>query len=405
MPLSDTTIKNAKPKEKAYKLPDEKGMYLLVNPNGSKYFRFDYRFNNKRKTLALGVYPDTSLKQSREKRDTARKQLADGIDPNFHKKTVKISALIANENSFEFVAREWHSKFKSKWTDDHANRLLKTLERNVFPHLGKRPISEIEAPELLYVMRKIETQGIIYTLHRVLQNCGQIFRYGIATGRCKRDPCLDLRGALTPVKSKHHASIIDPREIANLLRVMDDYSGSFISKCALQLSVLTFCRPGEIRHAEWNEIDMATRQWRIPASKMKMRQQHIVPLANQTIELLNILRPITGKGKYLFPSQNSFDRPMSENTINAAIRRMGYSKNEMTAHGFRSLASTRLNEMHYNRDWIERQLAHSEKDGVRAAYNYAEYLPQRSMMMQKWADYLEALKLGETDLTQYEYKS
>jgi len=340
------------------------------------------------------VYPDTNLKEALEKRDTAKKQIVGGIDPSENRKAVKQAAIAAATNNFESVAREWHSKFKTKWTPDHAGRLLTRLEKDVFPYIGARPIHEIEAPELLQVMRRIEARGVIDTLHRALQNCGQIFRYGVATGRCARDPCGDLRGALTPVKAKHHASITDPKQIGDLLRAMEGYQGSFVSKCALAFSALTFCRPGEIRQAEWSEIDFNARQWRIPGAKMKMRQQHIVPLAKQSISVLDELHQVTGESKYLFPSERTRDRPMSENTVNAALRRMGYTKEEMTAHGFRSMASTRLNEMHFNRDWIERQLAHSEKNGVRAAYNYAEYLSQRAEMMQAWADYLDDLKAG-----------
>ena len=392
MPLTDTAIKGAKPRDKSYKLSDGKGLYLLVNPNGSKYFRLKYRFGGIEKTFALGVYSETSLKLAREKCDAARELLAQGIDPNEHKKAAKHSAIAAATNSFELVAREWHTKFKVKWTADHAKRLLTRLEHDVFPYLGNRPINEITAPELLHVMRRIEARDVIDTLHRVLQNCGQIFRYGIATGHCDRDPSGDLRGALTPVKSKHHASIIDPKEIGQLLRAIDDYQGSFVVRLALKFSALTFCRPGEIRKAEWQEIDIENKQWRIPADKMKMRQLHIVPLANQTIEILNELKTITGEGKYLFPSERSQNRPMSENTVNAALRRMDYSKEQATAHGFRSTASTRLNEMGFNRDWIERQLAHSEKNDVRGAYNYAEFLEGRTEMMQQWANYIEHLK-------------
>jgi len=392
MPLTDTAIKAAKPKDKSYKLSDGKGLYLLVNPNGSKYFRLKYRFGGTEKTLALGVYSETSLKLAREKCDAARELLTRGIDPSVHKKAAKHAAIAAVTNNFELVSREWHAKFKVKWTEDHAKRLLTRLEHDVFPYLGNRPINEITAPELLQVMRRIEVRGVIDTLHRVLQNCGQIFRYGIATGRCDRDPSGDLRGALTPVKSKHHASITDPKEIGQLLRAIDDYQGSFVVRLALKFSALTFCRPGEIRQAEWQEIDIENKQWRIPADKMKMRQLHIVPLSNQTIEVLNELKTMTGQGKYLFPSERSPNRPMSENTVNAALRRMDYSKDQATAHGFRSTASTRLNEMGFNRDWIERQLAHSEKNDVRGAYNYAEFLEGRTEMMQKWADYTEYLK-------------
>jgi integrase len=381
MSLSDAACKNAKPREKPYKISDEKGMHLLVIPNGANYFRFDYRFSGKRKTLALGVYPETGLKEAREKRDTARKQIAGGIDPCESKKIYRQAAIADANSTFEIVAREWHSKFKAKWTDDHAGRLLARLERDIFPYLGKRPIDQIDAPELLLVMRRIESRGVLDTLHRALQNCGQIFRYGVATGRCSRDPSGDLRGALPPAKAKHHASITDPKQIGELLRAIDDYHGAFLSQCALKLSALTFCRPGEIRHAEWSEFDLTAKQWRIPAHKMKMRQIHIVPLSRQAIEVIESIKPLTGDGQYLFPSERTKSRPMSENTVNAALRRMGYSKDEMTAHGFRSMASTRLNELHFNGDWIERQLAHTEKDGVRAAYNYAEYLPERTVVV------------------------
>lgn len=404
--LTDVTLRSSKPTDKDKRLNDGGGLYLLLKPNGAKWWRFDYSYAGKRKTLSLGTYPDTTLANARKKAGDARNNIANGIDPSDQRKEAKAAQQLENENtkrmeaglpaidSFEEIAREWHSKFKAKWTPDHASRLLTRLEKDVFPHIGSRPINEIDAPELLRVMQRIEARGVIDTLHRALQNCGQIFRYGVATGRCQRDPSGDLRGALTPVKSKHHASITDPKQIGDLLRAMEDYQGSLVSQCALKFSALTFCRPGEIRHAEWAEIDFETKQWRIPGPKMKMRLQHIVPLAGQTIALLEKLHQLTGDGKYLFPSERSKDRPMSENTVNAAIRRMGYSKNEMTAHGFRSMASTRLNELHFNRDWIERQLAHSEKDGVRAAYNHAEYLPQRTNMMQAWADYLDGLKAG-----------
>jgi integrase len=392
MPLTDTAIKAAKPKEKPYKLADGKGLYLLINPNGSKYFRQKYRIGGTEKTLALGVYPETTLKLARDKCTAAREQLANGVDPGEHKKVVKHAAIAATNNTFEIVAREWHGKYKIRWTDDHAKRLLSRLEKDVFPFIGKRPINEINAPELLQAMRRIESRGVIDTLHRALQNCGQIFRYGVATGRCDRDPSGDLRGALTPVKSKHHASVTEPKAIGQLLRAIDDYQGSFTVQLALQFSYLSFCRPGEIRHAEWVEIDFVSKQWRIPASKMKMRQQHIVPLSSQSLALLGQLHEVTGDGKFLFPSERSRARPMSENTVNAALRRLGYSKDDATAHGFRSMASTRLNEMHFNRDWIERQLAHSEKNDVRGAYNYAEFLEGRTQMMQVWADYLDSLK-------------
>lgn len=404
--LNDTTLRNAKPGAKDKRLNDGGGLYLLIKPNGAMWWRFDYSIHGKRKTLSVGVYPTIGLADARRKVEEARTSVANNKDPSDTRKEVKAARQLAVENanrldaglpivdSFEYVAREWHAKFKAKWTDDHASRLMTRLENDVFPYIGKRPIDQIDALELLEVMQRMEARGVIDTTHRALQNCGQIFRYGVLTRRCSRDPSGDLRGALTPVITKHHASITEPKQIAGLLRAIDDYQGSFASMCALKLSALTFCRPGEIRHAEWIEIDFGSKQWRIPAEKMKMRQQHIVPLSRQVIELLTRLQEVTGSCKYLFPSERSQSRPMSENTVNAALRRMGYSKEEMTAHGFRSMASTRLNEMHFNRDHIERQLAHSDANDVRAAYNYAEYLPERTKMMQTWADYLDELKAG-----------
>lgn len=401
--LTDATLRNAKPGSKDRRLNDGSGLYLLIKPNGGVWWRFDYSIEGKRKTLSLGTYPTTGLADARRKAEDARVSVANGQDPSDKRKEVKAARQLAAENekrlesglpivdSFEYVAREWHDKFKVKWTEDHARRLLTRLEHDVFPFLGSRPIDQIDALELLEVMQRMEARGVIDTTHRALQNCGQIFRYGVLTRRCARDPSSDLRGALSPIRKRHHASITDPKQIAGLLRAIDDYQGSFISKCALQFSALTFCRPGEIRHAEWSEIDLAAKQWRIPPEKMKMRLQHIVPLAIQTVHVLLDLQPLTGSGKYLFPSERSTARPMSENTVNAALRRMGYTKEEMTAHGFRSMASTRLNEMHFNRDHIERQLAHSEANDVRAAYNYAEYLPERTKMMQAWADHLDEL--------------
>ena len=404
--LTDTKLRNIKPSNKTIRLSDGAGLYLLVQPTGSLWWRFDYTFQMKRKTISLGVYPTTSLADARRQAEEARVNIVNKIDPSSIRQENKnnIKASIENEkrledglpivNSFEDVAREWHSKFKTKWTEDHSARLLRRLEKDIFPYIGSRPISEIDALDLLQALQKMELRGVHDSTHRALQNCGQIFRYGVLTRRCTRDPSGDLKGALSPNKRKHHASIIEPKKIGALLRAIDDYQGSFLSKCALKFSALTFCRPGEIRHAEWGEIDIDAKIWRIPAEKMKMRQQHIVPLSNQAIEILHELMKLTGKGKYLFPSERTNSRPMSENTVNAAIRRMGFTKEEMTAHGFRSMASTSLNEMHYNRDHIERQLAHSESNDVRAAYNYAEYLPERIKMMQAWADYLDSLKSG-----------
>ena len=391
MALTDTKIRSLKPKEKAYKLADEKGLFLLIKPNSGKYWRFKYRFAGKEKLLAIGTYPQLSLRDARDKRDDARKLLVNGTDPSFAKQIAKRSVNFSTENSFESVAREWFVKFSNKWTPNHGQRIFIRLEKDIFPWLGNRPINEITAPELLSALRRIENRGAIETAHRAQQNCGQIFRYAIATGKAERDISADLRGALTPVKKSHHASITDPKEISKLLRAINDYEGYFITKCALQLAPLFFVRPGELRHAEWSEIDFEKAEWRIPAYKMKMRSTHIVPLATQATKVLKELHPLTGTGKYVFPSVRSAHRAMSENTVLGALRRLGYTKDEMTGHGFRSMASTLLNEQGWNRDAIERQLAHSERNSIRAAYNYAEHLPERRKMMQAWADYLYKL--------------
>jgi len=390
--LKDVSVRNAKPREKAYKLTDEKGLYLFISPNGSKAWRQKYRFLGKEKTLSIGLYPDISLSEARNARDKARKQLAENIDPGAAKQLLKRSAKDAAANSFEVIAREWHVKFLNRWTKEHGERILSRLEQNIFPWLGERPISEINASELLSALRRIEARGAIETAHRIQQTCSQVFRYAIVTNRAERNPALDLHGALAPVKKNHHASITDPNEVGNLLRAIDTYKGFFVTQCALKLAALFFVRPGELRHAEWTEFNFEKEEWRIPAEKMKMRETHIVPLSSQAIAILRELKALTGNGKYVFPSMRSQDRPMSENTVLDALRRLGYTPDEMTGHGFRSMASTLLNEQDWNRDAIERQLAHGERNTVRAAYNYAEHLPERKKMMQHWADYLDKLK-------------
>jgi len=400
MSLTNIKIKNAKPRikpdgsttTKPYRLSDEKGLYLEVAPNGGKWWRLKYRIGGKEKRLSLGVYPDVSLKDARERRDEFRKQIADGIDPSHTRKAEKQS--IGDQHSFETIAREWHTKFSANWTEDHAARTLTRIKNDAFPWIGNKNINDITAPELLTVLRRVENRGALETAHRINQICGQVFRYAIATGRAERDPSGDLKGALPPTRTKHHASIVEPKKIGELLRTINEYSGSFITSTALKLSPLLFVRPGELRQAEWSEIDLEVAEWRIPPEKMKMRALHIVPLSTQAIDLLKEIQPLTGRDKYVFPSNRSVTRPMSNNTITAALRRLGYTKEEMTAHGFRSMASTLLNEQGWNRDAIERQLAHSEKDGVRAAYNYAQYLPERKKMMQAWADYLDGLAKG-----------
>ena len=398
MPLTDTAIRSAKPQAKPFKLFDGGGLHLIVTPTGGKWWRWKYRFGGKAKGLSFGVYPDVSLKSAREKRDAARKQVAAGVDPGAARKAEKLAQ--AGAESFEAIAREWPAKFSPGWAASHGDRILRRLENDIFPWLGKRPIAEIKAPELLAVLRRIESRGALETTHRAMQNCGQVFRYAVATGRTERDPTGDLRGALPPPKEKHHASIIEPKRVAELLRAIDSYQGFFATKCALQLAPLVFVRPGELRKAEWPEIDLDKGEWRIPAERMKMREQHIVPLSRQAVEILRELEPLTNRSMpsrpnalcYVFPSARTRERPMSENAILAALRRMGYTKEEMTGHGFRSMASTLLHEQGWNHQVIERQLAHAERNAVSAAYNFAEHLPERRKMMQVWADYLDGLK-------------
>ncbi len=395
MPLTDTACKNAKPKPdgKPAKYADEKGMYLLVNQTG-KYWRLDYRYANKRKTLAIGVYPTVTLKDAREKRDEARRLLAEDIDPGEHRKVTKASKFLQAENNFEAIAREWFTKHKPTWTDGHAERIIRRLERDIFPWLGSRPIADIEAPELLTNLQRIERRGAIETAHRAMQNTSQIFRYAIATGRAKYNPAADLTGALAPTIKTSFPTITDPTKIAELLRAIDGYQGTLATQCALKLAPLVFVRPGELRQAEWGEVDLENALWVIPAARMKMREKHVVPLSRQAVTILSELKPLTGNGRYVFPGARSNGRPMSENTVNAALRRLGYDKDTMTGHGFRHMASTLLNEQGWNRDAIERQMAHAERNSIRATYNYAEYLPERNKMMQAWADYLDSLKAG-----------
>jgi integrase len=390
MPLTDIAIKTAKPAAKPMKLFDAGGLFLIVTPAGSKWWRFKYRYQGRAKTLSLGTYPLVSLKDAREKRDELRRQLTQGVDPGVVRKAGKV----AQANTFELLTEEWRGKFGRAWTPKHSERIAARLRANVFPWLGSKPIRDITAPELLAVARRIEARGALEVAYRVLGYCGQIFRYAVATGRAERDPSGDLRGALPPVNSKHYASITDTKAIGALLRAIDGYQGHFVTRCALRLAPLVFVRPGELRAAEWQEFDLDNAEWRIPGSRMKMRTTHIVLLSRQAVAILRELYPLTGRGKYVFPSLRTGERPMSENTVNAALRRLGYDKSEMTGHGFRSMASTLLNEQGWHHDAIERQLAHIERNAVRGAYNYAEHLPERRRMVQAWADFLDGLRSG-----------
>lgn len=397
--LTENAIRNIKPQASTKRLSDSCGLYLEVSPSGGKYWRYKYRFHGKEKRLALGVYPRVTLKEARNARDDARRMLDKGNDPGQSRKAAKAARSELQADSFEGVAREWFKKFSPNWAESHASKILRRLELDIFPWIGGRPIRQINAPELLGVVRRIEARGALETAHRALQNAGQVFRYAVATGRADRDPSRDLKGALPPPKEKHHASITEPKAIGALLRAIDGYQGNNITRCALKLAPLVFVRHGELRRAEWAEIDLEKAEWRLPAEKMKARVPHVVPLSKQAMEVLRELQPLTGNGKYLFPGLRGRERPMSENTVNAALRRMGYSKGDMTGHGFRSMASTILNEQGWHRDAIERQLAHGERDAVRAAYNYAEHLLERRKMMQAWAGYLDSLRLGASIMT------
>ncbi len=393
MPLTATAVRNVKPGAKPLKLYDERGLFLQVTPSGGKWWRFKYSFDAKEKLLSLGVYPDVSLKDARDKRDAARKLLAEGIDPSNNRKAQKSSRQERAANSFEVVAREWYAKFESTWAKNHSNRIIRRFERDIFPWIGGRPIAEATAQELLAVVQKIEKRGAIETAHRALSNCGQVFRYAISTGRAERDPTGDLRGALTPAKGEHFAAITEPKQVAELLRTLDGYQGTLTVACALKLAPLVFVRPGELRAAEWSHIDLDAAEWRYMVTKTDTA--HIVPLSIQAIGILRELHALTGNGRFVFPSARSYSRPMSDNAILAAMRRMGISKDEMSGHGFRAMARTILDEVLGVRpDLIEHQLAHAVKDPNGRAYNRTAHLPERHKMMQQWADYLDKLKAG-----------
>ncbi len=390
--LTDSAIRKAKPVDKPQRLFDGGGLYLEVSPAGGKLWRLKYRINGKEKRLALGTYPDTGLADARDKRDAARKLLAAGIDPGEHRKAEKAAGKERAANSFEVIAREWLGK--QTWVEHYRVKVEAWMNNDVYPYIGGRPVAELAAPEFLAVGRRIEERGAVESAHRVLQTCGQIMRYAIATGRAERNPVADLKGALAAPPERHHAAIIDPAELGGLLRAIEGYSGDVTTRAALKLSALLFVRPGELRHAEWAEIDLDAGEWNIPAGKMKMRQPHLVPLCEQAVVILRELHPLTGRGQYVFPGGRSPRRPMSNNAINAALRRMGYGTDAMTAHGFRATARTILDEvLGYRVDYIEHQLAHAVKDPNGRAYNRTAHLPERRKMMQGWANYLDGLRV------------
>lgn len=394
MPLTATGVKQAKPKSAPYKLADSGGLHLLVKSNGGKYWRYKYRFAGKEKVLALGTFPDVSLAKARELHQTARQQLQDGIDPGAVRKVEKLTRHLASVDSFEAVAIEWYeSKLQDK-SDSYRERTARLLKKDLYPPLGNRPINQVTPAELLQALRKVEARGAVDMAHRAKETAGQVFRFAVATGRCERDPSADLKGALKSRKKTHHAAITDPVQVGALLLAMDDFQGTPVVKTALQLSPLLFQRPGEIRAMEWAEINWDESRWELPAEKMKMRLPHIVPLPTQALALLRDLQPLTGRGRYVFPSARGASRCLSDNGVRTALRALGYHNDVMTPHGFRAMARTILDEvLHFRVDYIEHQLAHAVRDATGRAYNRTSHLPERKKMMQVWADYLDNLKV------------
>jgi integrase len=396
MSLTDIAVQKAKPGPKTIKLYDEHGLYLEVAPSGGKWWRLKFRFGGKEKRLSLGVYPTVGLKKARERRDAARELLDDGVDPSAHRKAQKLATADRAANSFEVVAREWHAKRTVNLDDEYGDNILKRLENDVFPWIGGRPVCDLTPPELLTTIRRIENRGAVETAHRVLSICGQVFRYAVATGRAQWDVAATLRGALSPTKGKHLAAMTKPKQIAELLRLIDGYQGTLTVRCALRFAPLVFVRPGEMRQAKWVDFDLDAAQWEFQASKNGPKL--IVPLSIQALAILKELQPATGQGTYVFPGARSITRPMSENTVNAALRRLDIPKEDMCGHGFRAVARTVLDEvLKFRVDFIEHQLAHAVKDPNGRAYNRTEFLAERREMMQQWADYLDRLRLGEDE--------
>lgn len=388
MPLTDTAIRAAKPTEKQQKLFDGNGLYLLVFPSGSKVWRYKYHFRGREKLISLGAYPEVSLKDAREKASDARKILGSDKDPSAERQRSKLQ----HKNTFEIIAREWHEKQTPAWSEKNAAANLYYLENDVFPHIGSKPVGDIVPMELLSFLRKIEARDAVTVAQKLRGMCSSIFRYAVITGRAERDPAADIQGAITTRVVKNRAAITDPEKVGKLLLTIGSYQGTLGVRMALTFMALTFCRPGEIIHAEWEEMDFANSLWRIPAHKMKMSRDHIVPLSPQALAVLEIMRPYSGEGTFVFPGHKKSKPTLNRATLIAALRRMGFGKDEVCAHGFRAMASTLLNEQGYPPDVIERQLAHVPGNQVRAAYNRAEYLPERRRMMNEWALYLGKLR-------------
>jgi integrase len=391
MLLNDSLIRSAEATEKPLKLFDGKGLFLLVQPTGARWWRIKYFVDGVEKALSLGVYPKVSLKQARDRRELVRRQIADGIDPGGLRKAEKR----ARAHTFKAVALEWHQQRLETWSKGYGKQLMQRMEKNLFPWIGSKPIAKLAAADFLDCLQRIEKRGAVEMAHRARGTCSDVMRFAVATRRAERDPTVDLRGAIAPTKRKHLASIKDPKGIGDLMRAIDGYVGrSEVVNAAVRLIPLVFTRTCEMRKADWSEFDLDNAQWKVPPERMKRRFPQIVPLSTQAVRILRELMPITGPNGLVFPSIRSGSRPISDGTINAALRMMGYSGDQMTGHGFRSMASTILNEQGWNPDAIERQLSHAEKNTVRGIYNYAEYLPIRRLMMQAWADYLDALRLN-----------
>lgn len=394
MPLTDTAIRNAKPADKPVRLFDGGGLYLEIAPSGGKWWRLKYRFGGKEKRYSLGVYPEVTLATARKKRDEAREKLAAGIDPGEAKKAEKRASLLAAANSFEVVARGWMDERKTTVEPAQHTKTLARMENDVFPWLGKRPIAEIDAPEILVVLKRVDGRGARFTAHRIRSEISRVFRYGIKEGHCKADPARDLVDAIPPAQTTHFASITEPEKVGEMLRAFDGFTGTFPVLCALKLAPMLFVRPGELRKAEWAQFDLDKGEWRYFVNKTKT--DHLVPLAAQAVTILRELHALTGEGVYVFPGARDRNRPMSEAAINAALRRLGYdTRTEITGHGFRAMARTILHEeLEEKPEVIEHQLAHTVPDSLGRAYNRTKFIKARRSMMQQWADYLDKLKAG-----------
>lgn len=399
--LSDTRIRAAKPKQKPYKLFDQDGLFMVINPSGGRWWRQRYFQGGKEKLLSLGTYPEFTLSEARERSAVIRKQVANGIDPSKARREVKVASTEAQAHTVKAVVAEWMGKFSKaeEWSADHLERTRRRFEVNVYPWLGHKGIAEVTEGDILKCLQRVEDRGALDTAHRLLAQFTAVLRYAKKRRYIEHNPAAELTGSdtLPRPKVKHHAGITDPKKLGPLLRAIDGYYGGFVVRCALRLQPLIFVRPGELRHADWAEftLDSKEPEWRIPAEKMKMREQHIVPLSRQAVAILKELHPLTGETGYVFPSMRDASRPISENTLNMALKALGYGTDQQTPHGFRSTASTLLNELGWKADAIERQLAHGERDKIRGAYNFAEYLPERRKMMASWADYLDELKAAK----------